>query len=182
MDAPTDGRRTLGAPQQNDLALLVAMPLRHLEAAHAVCEERGTVTLPAGGSGDLDACEPGLTVLLIATDADEAQVPAATWRAAFDRRVGHEPGTPWPDGLPSTWTDEHAPTARAEPPPPVGEDDPDDEDDDDERVGPQSFFRVRDLVPSVRSEWVHANELVPKQHRRGRSFVPRTPRIVRFVD
>ena len=96
----------------------------------------------------------------------------------------HRPGDPWPQGLPATWIEEHgegdAPSMEPVPPP---DDEVDDEEDDDEDlVGPQSFFRVRALVQSPKREWVHANELVPKQQRGGRAFVPRTPRLIRFVD
>jgi hypothetical protein len=163
------------------------MPARHLEAAGLVCDEAGVVTLPAGGPGDLDDSTDGLTVLVIVTEAGEAEVPAVTWRAVFEARVPHRPGDPWPQGLPATWIDERrqsdaAETVRPLPPPDPDDDDEDDEDDDEDLVGPQSFFRVRALVPSPKHEWVHANELVPKQQRGGRTFVPRTPRLIRFVD
>jgi hypothetical protein len=177
----------VSAHPPNDRALLVALPARHLEAALIVCKERGVVTLPAGGPGDLDGCEPGLPVLVIATGAEAGQVPAATWRAVFDGWVPLQPGDPWPDGLPSTWSDEHAHEAIAgadegEPDDDEEEDNDDDDQDDDERIGPQSFFRVRDLRPLARGDWIHANELVPKQQRGGRTFVPRTPRLIRLVD
>jgi len=169
--------------------LVVAMPLRHLEAAQVECEQTGTATLPVGGPGDLDDARPGATVLVIATEAGDTEVPAATWRGLFEGRVPHEPGDPWPDGLPSTWREEHAApdhrTPNAEPlvaSAEDDEDDDDDDDDDDERVGPQAFFRVRELAPAPRGDWIHANELVPKQHRGGRTFVPRTPTLIRFID
>jgi hypothetical protein len=183
------GEGTVSAHPPNDRALLVAIPARHLEAALIVCEERGVVTLPAGGPGDLDGCEPGLPVLVIATEAEAGQVPAATWRAVFDGRVPHQPGDLWPDGLPSTWSDEHAHEAIAgadeeeeEEEDDEEEEEEDEEDEEDERIGPQSFFRVRDLKPSARGDWIYANELVPKQQREGRTFVPRTPRLIRLVD
>ena len=177
----------MSADAGNDRALLVAMPARHLEAARLVCDEAGVVTLPAGGPGDLDDATDGLTVLVIVTEAGEAEVPAATWRAVFEAGVSHRPGDPWPQGLPATWIKEHAetgapPMEAVQPPDDDDEGDEDDEDDDEDLVGPQSFFRVRELVPSPKHEWVHANELVPKQQRGGRTFVPRTPRLIRFVD
>jgi hypothetical protein len=174
----------VSAHEENDRALLVAMPARHLEAARLVCDEAGAVTLPAGGPGDLDDATDGLTVLVIVTEAGEAEVPAATWRAVFEARVPHRPGDPWPQALPPPWIEEHGEEEAppVEPLQPPDEDDDDDEDDDEDLAGPQSFFRVRELVPSTKHEWVHANELVPKQQRGGRSFVPRTPRLIRFVD
>jgi hypothetical protein len=132
-------------------------------------------------------------VLVIETEDDEA-APAATWRAVFDGRVPHVPGEPWPPGLPQTWTEERriaGDAAAADDVEDAGDDDPLedledledlDEDDEDGSIGPQSFFRVRMLEPMPQSDWVFANELVPKQERRGRTFVPRTPRSIRFVD
>lgn len=155
------------------------MPSRHLEAARAACDEAGVVTLPAGGPGDLDDAHEGMTVLVIATDAGDAEVPAATWRAVFEGRVPHGSGDPWPPGLPDTWTEEHAWSGAVEVPPTP---DPDHDEEEEGMFGPQSFFRVRALAPSPRGEWVYANELVPKQQRGGRTFVPRTPRVIRFVD
>jgi len=166
--------------------LVVAMPLRHLEAARVVCEQTGTATLPAGGPGDLDDAPPGATVLVIATEAGDAEVPAATWRGVLEGRMPHQPGDPLPDGLPGTWVEERA---RSEAEHPSEEDrgresDDDDEEDDeeDDEAGTQAFFLVRELAPSPRDMWVHANELVPKQQRGGRTFIPRTPRLVMLVD
>lgn len=183
MTEPDRSEGKLSAREENDRALLIAMPSRHLEAARATCDEAGAVTLPAGGPGDLDDAHDGLTVLVIATDAGDAEVPAATWRAVFEGRVPHSPGDPWPQGLPDTWTEEHPWSGAVEaPPPPDRDHEDDDEEDDEDLVGPQSFFRVRALAPSPRGEWVYANELVPKQQRGGRTFVPRTPHLIRFVD
>jgi len=163
------------------------MPLRHLEAASAVCEQTGSATLPAGGPGDLDDARTGATVLVIATEAGDAEVPAATWRGVLEGRVPHQPGDPLPGGLPDTWVEEHARSVAGSPSQDERSSVPDDEeeeddDDDDDVVGPQTFFRVRALAPSPRKEWVHANELVPKQQRGGRTFLPRTPRLITLVD
>ena len=172
----------------NDRVLVVAMPLRHLEAAHVVCEQTGTATFPAGGPGDLDEASPGAVVLVIATEAGDAAVPAATWRAVLEGRVPHEPGDPLPAGLPATWIDEHAgagtgvPSEQDRGAAAPGDEDEDEDDDEDDVAGPQTFFRVRALAPSPRKEWVHANELVPKQQRGGRTFVPRTPRLITLID
>jgi hypothetical protein len=174
----------LNDDEVNDRALVVAMPLRHLEAARTECERTGSSTLPAGGPGDLDAAPPGTTVLVIATDAGDAEVAAATWRGVFEARVAHEPGDPWPSGLPVTWVEERSELERRIPNDGahVALGDEEDEDEDEEGVGPQSFFRVRELAPSPRGAWIHANELVPKQQRGGRTFLPHTPRLVRFID
>lgn len=169
---------------RDDRALLVAMPLRHLEAARALTETGGVVTLPAGGPGDLDETTLGVPVLIIATDAGDQHVPAATWTARFEGRVPHSPSEPWPDGLPWTWLQEHgvrpAPPEVADPPDDHDDDEEpeDDEEPDDEAAGPQSFFRVTGVSALERSEWVFANELVPKQQRGGRTFVPRQPRLI----
>jgi hypothetical protein len=178
---------------EDEPALLIAIPSRHLQAARESGSE--TTVLPAGGPGDLDSCEHGVRVLVMpihgADDADE--VSAATWVATFLRRVPYTPGEPWPEGLPSTWTDEHPdPDPVPEPPPaPLAdeadarEDDDwedDDWEDDEDQVGPQSFLEVAGLRPLPRHEWLFANELVGKQARGGRTFQPRVPIVVHPID
>jgi hypothetical protein len=161
------------------------MPLRHLVAARRIAERAGFTVLPAGGPGALGATAPATPVLIIATEPGDAGVPAATWTATFEGRVDHEPGDPWPEGVPGTWLEEHGLRAAERPQGtssiPADADD-DGDDDDDERVGPQSFFRVGGLRPLPRSEWVFANELVPKQRRGGRTFEPRAPVLVARPD
>jgi hypothetical protein len=167
---------TVSEGEGNERALLVAMPLRHLESGAELCRRDGSVVLPAGGPGGLDDVPPSSRVLLIPTDTGE-EAPAASWAAAFQGRVGHQEGEPWPAGLPPTWVDEHPEQVMVprEPPPP---EDDDDDDLDPEGVGPQAFFRVRGLERLPRTEWVFANEVVPKQQRGGRTFVPRVPTLV----
>jgi hypothetical protein len=176
-----DGK--LGAREEVDRVLLVAMPLRHLEAAREIAEGAGSAVLPAGEPGALDETAPGTPVLIIAMEPDDAGVPAATWTATFGGLVDHELGDPWPEGLPGTWLEEHGPRAEEAD---ANDEDNDDEgdidDDDDETVGPQSFFRVSGLRPLPRSEWVFANELVPKQRRGGRTFEPHAPALVTRPD
>jgi len=177
-------------PVMDEHALLIAIPLRHLEAALENPGER--VVLPAGGPGDLDTTAPGAPVLVMPTDEADTEISAATWRATFVRRVAYEPGSPWPDGLPATWIAEHAaPTPEPEPAPaPAGSDDADDLDDEDEDAweddeddfGPQSFLEVVELRPLPRQEWLFANELVGKQARGGRYFRPRVPTLVELPD
>jgi hypothetical protein len=186
-----EGEDVDGAPGEQ--ALFMAVPLRHLEAAVAI-GPLARVLLPAGGPGDLDSATPGMTLLMMATDAGESERPAATWSAVVVRRVPYELGQPWPEGLPATWLVEHAPApfpqgALGVPLGAVGtpeEDDWDadeddgDEDDEDDGVGPQSFVEVAGLAPLDRRDWVFANELVRKQARGGRSFRPRVPMLVRL--
>ena len=174
-------------PVMDEHALLIAIPLRHLEAALETPGER--VVLPAGGPGDLDTTAPGAPVLVMPTDEDDTEISAATWRATFVRRVAYEPGSPWPEGLPASWTAEH-PAPAPEPAPaaadPDDADDLDDEDEDawedDEDIGPQSFLEVVELVRLPRQEWLFANELVGKQARGGRYFRPRVPILVDLPD
>jgi hypothetical protein len=64
----------------------------------------------------------------------------------------------------------------------LDEDDEDEEDEDDDLPGPQSFLRVTALAPIPRDRWIFANELVPKQRRGGRSFVPPVPRLIAVID
>jgi hypothetical protein len=170
-----------------DHALVLAMPLRHLEAADAVLATEGSVVLPAGGPGDVDEAPIGSRVLVIATEAGDAEVPAATWSAVFAGRVAHQPGDPWPSGLPGTWIEEHPEPDPARPSTfPTSDEnedeDEEEEDDDEDQPGPQSFLRVTSLGEMPRGRWIFANELVPKQRRGGRSFVPHVPRLIRLID
>ena len=160
-----------------DLALVLALPARHLASAADACRSRGWVILPAGGPGDLDDAPAGVRVLVIVSD-DPDRAPGAGWEARFVARVEAEPPSSWPERVPPTWAAE-----RATAPAVVPTADPDDEaDDDDEEPGPQSFLRVTGLRPLPPDRWIHANELVPKQGRAGRTFLPRTPRLIRVVD
>lgn len=170
---------------ETDRALLVAMPLRHLLGARAVQEVQGFAVMPAGGPGALDETPMHTAVLFIALDTGEAQLPAATWGAAFAGRVPHDPEDAWPDALPPSWLDEHplaveltATTGSGNRGDGSDSEEGNDDEDDDDVMGPQSFFRVSALAPLPRSEWVFTNELVPKQQRRGRSFLPRTPTLI----
>jgi len=179
----------------DEQALLIAIPIRHLRSALESSGE--TTVLPAGGPGDLDSTAHGTSVLVMTTDDGDADLPAATWAATFVRRVPYAPGSPWPDGVPSSWTEEHAaPQPDASGPDDDapgthddsgddGEDDweDDDEDDDeDDLAGPQSFLEIAGLRPLPRDEWLFANELVGKQARGGRSFRPRVPTMVAMPD
>lgn len=170
-----------------DRALLIAVPLRHLESVSVAGE--GRVVLPAGGPGDLDSTAAGTAVLVMATQAGDAEVPAVTWRATYVGRAPYEPGAPWPEGLPGTWVAEHAPPpapdpgrARAAYAGDLGDDwdagDDADEDDD----GGQAFLVLSDLQRLPRESWLFTNELVRKQARRGRSFLPRVPTLVDLPD
>jgi hypothetical protein len=180
--------------EAEDQALLIAIPLHHLESVEGQAGE--CVVLPAGGPGDLDAAAAGTPVLVMPTTVDDSGISAATWGATFVRRVPYQPGSPWPEGLPASWTAEHpAPPPAPEAVGPVDlsdededdwdEDDRDEDDwdeDDDEDEGLQSFLEVTELRPLPRREWVFANELVPKQARGGRHFQPRVPVLVPLPD
>jgi hypothetical protein len=163
-------------PKQESV-LLVGMPLRHLIEAARLCASRGAVVLPAGGAGDLGRAEPGTDVLFIASEAGEREVPAATWSAEL---IGTVPAIPdaFPDGLPAGWVEERQvaqPPASAVLRSPFG-----DRDDDEPRDtnAEQSYFEVRSLTELPKPAWIFVNELVPKQERGGRSYFPRTPRLV----
>jgi len=164
------------APEQ-ERVLLVGMPLRHLIEAARICASRGAVVLPAGGAGDLGRATPGTEVVFIASEAGEREVPAATWSAEL---IGIVPAGPdvFPDGLPTGWVEERQaapPPASAVPRSPFG--DPD-EDESRGTNAEQSYFEVRSLTELPKAEWIFVNELVPKQERGGRSYFPRTPRLV----
>lgn len=152
--------------------LVVGFPRRHLAAAEPVAREEGRVTIPAGGPGDLDRTVPGTEVLVIVTGPDE--VPAATWHARFVGRLEPDAGS-LPAALPPTWVEEHGSTAVAA----RASEDEDEDDGDEDRVGPQAFFAVEELEELPKRDWVFANELVRKQDRGGRAFLPREPRLIR---
>jgi hypothetical protein len=158
-------------------ALVAGMPRRHLDSAAETCRIHGRVAIPAGSPGDLDSATPGIEVLVIVTGSDE--VPAATWRAAFVRRVEAPPGEV-PHLVPPTWVEERATAPEGPGSTPHRDPDVADEaDDDEDGPGPQSFFEVEGLEELPKHAWVFANELVGKQQRGGRVFVPRAPRLVR---
>jgi hypothetical protein len=162
-------------------ALVVAMPERHLEAAAAMPDP---VVLPAGSPGDLEAAEPGWPVLLIPIETEGGAI-AVRWRAEFLHRLAFQPGDPIPDRVPPTWVGERHRSPGADEADPGDRADPDEDvepDEDDEGGGPQSFFAVTSLTRLPRSEWIFANELVPKQQRLGRTFLPRAPRAIRLRD
>ena len=162
----------------DEQAMLIAIPLRHLEAA---LEAPGdTIVLPAGGPGDLDSAASETVVLVMPTDTGADEISAATWRATFVRRVPYEPGDSWPVGVPPTWVEEHPAPEPAGPVPSATAEDEDE--DEDEEAGPQSFLEVVDLAPLPRQEWLFANELVGKQARGGRYFRPRVPTLVELPD
>ena len=165
--------------EPDERALLMGMPLVHLRSAAETCARHGRVVLPAGGPGDLDRTAPGATVLLMASDAGDDEISAATWSARFVGRVHHEPGDPLPTMLPTSWVETHATDEPPAPAEPADVDDDDDEDDDEDALGPQSFLVVEDLRELPMQEWVFTNELVGKQRRGGRTFFPRVPTLVR---
>jgi hypothetical protein len=153
------------------------MPLRHLIEAARICASSGAAVLPAGGLGDLGRAAPGTEVLFVASEAGEREVPAATWRAELIGAVPAAPGT-FPDSLPPGWIEERKaerPSAPAAPRSPFG-------DRDDGVPGDieaeQTYFEVRSLTELPTAAWIFVNELVPKQERGGRSYFPRTPRLV----
>lgn len=169
----------------SDEALLVGMPLRHLQEARTVCETLGRVILPAGSPGDLDRATPGVAVFLMASDAGDDAVPAATWGATFAGRILPADAGASPELLPAGWLAERRdrePLAPAAVPVSrFGDDDEPDEnpdaDDDD-----QSYFAVTDLGPLPKEAWVFTNEVVRKQERGGRAYLPRSPRLIRPPD
>ena len=164
-------------PGTSELVLLVGMPLRHLREAASICAAKGRAVLPAGGQGDLARTATGAEVLVVATHAGEEEVPAATWSAEFVGVVSAVPGT-FPEGLPEGWLEERRaarPASPAVPRSPFG-DDADEETADP--PGEQTYFEVRSLTELPTTGWIFVNELVPKQERGGRTYVPRTPRLV----
>jgi hypothetical protein len=136
----------------------------------------------------------------VALDADGVARPAATWRATFAGWSVPDSGDAPDDpaGLPPTWLEERAASAAPADAAVAGapaldadagpagndgrnEDDEDDDEDDPDRPR-QVFVTVHGLVALERRDWIFANEVVPKQRRGARSFVPMTPTLVRLPD
>lgn len=174
------------APEPTDdrYAILAAVPLRHLRSGLEVCADRGRVALPAAGRSDLQAALPGDAVYLYAYQVGDRPVPAATWRGELVRVVEAEGGEhPEPDLTPPTWREEHVgdDIATDPEPEPAGDDSADN--DDLIGAGPtEIFLEVRALRELDRREWLFTNELVRKQDRGARTFVPLAPVRVLLPD
>jgi hypothetical protein len=174
-----------GAPDDG-IALFVAMPERHLLSVSEL--GRTEVVLPLGRLGDVPRAPGGCRVYCVALDADGHAQPAATWRATFVGWRTPSPGDDEPVGLPPTWLEDRAavdddPGARSDVTETLEPEDDDDDDDDDDPDRPrQVFVTVGELTSLERREWVFGNEVVPKQRRGARSFVPMTPALVRLPD
>ncbi len=119
-----------------------------------------TIELAIPATEDLERVEEGWPVLVYAFDPGRRE-PKVTWRATFAgagdvERVEVEPHVD----------------------PELG-DEPDPDPDDDGAVGIVRV-RLRDVGPLPEREWISTNELVPKQERRARFYMPREPRVVRL--
>ena len=185
------------APDRSDdhFAILAAVPLRHLRSGLEVCAELGRVALPAAGRADLATALPGDAVYLYAYKVGERPVPAATWRGELVRVVEAEDGEhPVPGLTPLTWREERVADDIATDPVPepadddaadddADEDDDDEDDDDLAGAGPtEVFLEVEALRELDRREWMFTNELVRKQYRGARTFVPLAPVRVLLPD
>jgi hypothetical protein len=168
-------------PSDDRSAILAAVPLRHLRSGLEVCAERGRVALPAAGRADLTA-DLGEAVYLYANQVGDRPVPAATWLGRLVRVVEAEDGThPEPDLTPPTWREERLAAEMSPDPVPEPTDDEAADADDLSGAGPtEVFLEVEDLRELDRADWVFTNELVRKQDRGARTFVPLTPVRVRL--
>ena len=183
-------------PPDDRFAILAAVPLRHLRSGLEVCAELGRVALPATGRADLATALPGDTVYLYAYQVGDRPVPAATWRGELVRVVEAEDGEhPVPDLTPPTWREERVagdtstdPEPKPNPVPstnhvPEPTDDDSADDDDLAGAGPtELFLEVVALRELDRREWMFTNELVRKQDRGARTFVPLAPVRVLLPD
>jgi len=180
-------------PVGDGIALFVAMPERHVRSAAAL--DREVVHLPLGRLGDLPTAPTGASVYVVTLDDEGVAARAATWRAVLLGWASPEPDDAPNDGLPPSWVDERAAGeesdvadateetdaddgAQEEPP----DDDEDQDEDDDDDPGRQVFVTVQGLTELERRDWIFANEVVPKQRRGSRTFVPMAPTLVRVPD
>ncbi|MEX2274682.1 MAG: hypothetical protein WEA10_03815 [Actinomycetota bacterium] len=163
--------------------LLAAIALRHLQSGRDVCARRGSVALPVPETGEAASARSGTPVLIYASEAGDRKVPAATWRAMF---IGWTAATE--DGGHPAGDDHVPPTVVVDRDRPADEpaddaperdlgDEPD-PDPDDESDGAAGFLEVTTLEQLPERDWVATNELVPKQERRARYFMPLGPRLV----
>jgi hypothetical protein len=173
-------------PPDDRFAILAAVPLRHLRSGLEVCAELGRVALPAAGRADLATALPGDAVYLYAYQVGDRPVPAATWRGELVRVVEAEDGEhPVPDLTPPTWREERVADDTSSVPVPVPESTDDDGADDDDLAGAgptELFLEVVALRELDRREWMFTNELVRKQDRGARTFVPLAPVRVLLPD
>jgi hypothetical protein len=176
-----------GGPAVGDSALVLGCLTDDLLAAQRLAAQHGVALLPAGGLGDLPRATPIDTLLLLEVTANGPR-PALTWAAAM------LPASPVHDVaslIPPSFHQRHPDAlslARA------GTWHLSDEnrhldadaalwdDDDDEDAPCQVFIPVSDVRALDTADWIFANEVVPKQHRRGRRFAPRMPRLVELPD
>jgi hypothetical protein len=109
-------------------------------------------------------------------------VSVVTWRATF----AASSDTAEQEELPSSVraelerdaTDRIRPPVAAITDPEIG--DVPDPDPDEEDAAPTVYLRLRGLEPLPERERISTNELVPKQERHARFYMPREPRIVRL--
>ncbi|MEX0755498.1 MAG: hypothetical protein WD556_10355 [Actinomycetota bacterium] len=179
-------------------ALLIAAALRHLESGSAVFARHGRVAIPVSAPGDVRLTAAGTPVLIYASEGDERRVPSVTWRATFAGWVAAADGThPTNEQLvPPTVIEERDradadrdPDASAETTvdPAIGPeagraigDVPDPDPDEDVDTPEELFVELVALEQLPTRDWVSTNELVPKQQRGARYFMPREPRLVRL--
>jgi len=182
-------------------ALLLACPQADLEGAQTLCRTGGFAVLPAGGAGDLPRTPLGTSLFIVDIDlnGDGATRPVARWHAELTGQLPLDPEK-FNALLPPTWMDRHPSgfeTARR-PVRRVNEDasdaDPTDRRwerqweldavpvPDDGQPDGQVFLPVTALQPLPPAEWIFTNELVPKQARGGRRFLPRSPTLVQLPD
>ena len=173
--------------EHRDRALLAAVPRRHLESALGVQGRRGRVALPALAVGDLRVAEPGTDVYLYAHGEDGRQPPAATWRARLRRWASAEPDGRHPydsDLVPPSLVEEMrvargviASSADA-----AATREPGEPEQLAGGEGSGAYFEVEGLEELPKREWLFTNELVSKQERGARYFMPRAPVLVRLPD
>lgn len=174
--------------EQPDRALLAAVPRRHLESGLSVQRRRGRVALPALAVGDLRVAEPGTDVYIYAHADDGRQPPAATWRARLRRWASAEPDGRHPydgDLVPPSLVEEmrvarEVIASSAEAAGTRGRGEPEQLPADGEGAG--AYFEVEGLEELPKREWLFTNELVSKQERGSRYFMPSAPVLVRLPD
>lgn len=159
-----------------DGALLIAVSRRHLDEASDICERSGAVALPLLSAGDLVSAPDGSLVLVLAVADGDEESRAVSWRATLRSWSNERPAS----GVPSTVDLADPPTTESCTAP-SDHDEGRDDGPDETREEPV-WIVLGELRELAMRERIHTNELVRKQDRGARYFVPRAPRLVHVPD
>lgn len=160
------------------MALLIAVSKRHLEEAAMICRRSGAVALPLLSAGDLVSASAGTHVFVLAAAEGDEEMRAVSWRATLVSWTEERPASEAPSTV-----DRPGSSGTALRPSRRGDEDgwAGDEPDQEDEVDP-IWIVISELHELPLHERIHTNELVRKQDRGARFFVPRAPRLVHVPE